>query len=426
MKLSSRFRWLYCLAVAQKAIRLLVRSAWISGAVYIFCWGINTFSGQLDNPDYWLLISAAAGLISLLTLLVKPVKFSDFLWRVDRKLELQEQISTSYQVSESEKEVSFTQNELNTALLQETAILLPELIRRVLKKGWRLRNDLEALVVVVLLLATINLSGLDLFDSVVTGSEISLLPGLGSEPGFLDVFPSGIPGQSPISRTAALQAETVAGGDLVEFTPEENEKIMEALKHVGEGLLNNTATAGFGTALTKGNLSKAAKQLDLISENAGRLSTNTHLLVADQFNGLVRELYLSKYQSITDVFSAATEALENGEVEQIKRSLGEVAELLRNLNHNNHAVVDQDANTDEDAPIPRLAGEGEGVLVESAEDISDLLAVPGGGSADSVLVLGDEVNLDGVNFDSNEGTDLPSYSYSWKNNNVVSSYFTPQ
>jgi hypothetical protein len=214
----------------------------------------------------------------------------------------------------------------------------------------------------------------------------------------------------------------------LEFSTEELEKILEALSRVGDGLRDNPATTEFGALLTEKNLARAADELEVISENAARLSPDTHHQIADQFSNLVRELYLSQYDAITDVFGAAVESLRGGDFGEIGHKLGRVSGLLRDLNslRSDQVVLHQDEYDPDDTQITRLEGFGEAYTAERAEDLSDLLTSPGGGSFDSGQTLGDAVNLTGTNYETEEEGDLPSYTVPWEAKHVVSSYFSPR
>ena len=58
-------RRIFRIAFVQKAVVILLRAAWIGGAVYIFCWGSNRLWGWFPSQDLWILYAALIALAVL-------------------------------------------------------------------------------------------------------------------------------------------------------------------------------------------------------------------------------------------------------------------------------------------------------------------------------------------------------------------------
>ena len=82
----------------QRTVRLLARAIWLVGSGYLVLWGINHFTGWPTDKLLWLLVSLCFGLIPFINIFYPLPNRRSITWNMDRKLNLQEQVSTAWQV----------------------------------------------------------------------------------------------------------------------------------------------------------------------------------------------------------------------------------------------------------------------------------------------------------------------------------------
>jgi hypothetical protein len=433
MKFLQRARWLYRIVLVQHATRLILRAAWLGGAVYLFCWGANSLWGVLPRSGYWVFFSVVVGLVTILAILIRPLKLDDFLWRVDNKFEQKEQIATAYEVTQDVNRKPAKSDSLEGMLLSDAAEILPEITRRVIDKGWKLRNDVEATVIVLMLLMIVYLSGMESFGTSTPRDGLGLLPGPGSDPSFFDVFASGIPGDTSGNSAGLLEIgaasqgiDPAAGGQ--GLSAEGLDLVYQVFKRMGADLKDGAATAAFGGALEAGDFEQAANHLGSLSENVDRLTVGTRQSLADAFSYGERELYLSEFAEISDSLGGAADALEGNSLVEMSNRLNRVVEMLDAFAAQQRGDVYAREEYVAPAPIEseRLEGEGEELEVKAVEDVSDILVAPGGGFGGTGNVLDDVVNLIGSSSYTFGIFNLTSYDFSWEDKDVVSSYFSPR
>jgi hypothetical protein len=426
MKFMERARWLYRIVLIQHATRQILRAAWLGGAVYLFCWGANSLWGVLPNSGYWILFAVLVGFVTLLSIFFKRMKMEDFLWRVDRLFSQNEQISTAYQTARDNEEI----DEIRNSLFADAAKLIPVIIRRVIDRGWRLRNDVEATIIILMLLMIVYLSGMESFTAAVSGGGLGLLPGAGSDPSFSDVFPSGIPGDTSGDHPQVAGLDTRAGGQEPVFEaqmedPGSLDRMYRVFREMGQQLKDNPSTTDLGMALEDGDFIDAATQIRDLSENLDRLTATSRSDLAEAFSYGVRELYLSEYAQITEPLGGAASALFGGALTEIGRELDRVAEMFEALA--TQLQGDVYALQPNVEPITRrVEGEGDDLELNTPEDVSDLLVAPGSGAPGFGGEAGDVINLIGTVTESSGEFELNSYNFAWEDKNVVSSYFSPR
>ena len=428
MKFLLRARWLYRLVLIQHAVRLILRAVWLGGAVYLLCWGIHAWWGVLPDPAIWIGLSSLVGLLTLLTIFFKRKRMEDFLWRADRLFSQKEQLSTAYQAA-VKKHGDTGSGEVTTALISDAAKLIPAITRRVLARGWRLRNDLEAAIIVGLLILVVYISGLEALSTSNFGSELGLIPAAGSDPSFGDVFPSGIPGDT---RGGDIGAAGEAGegedgpvSDQPWMTASALDRLFQVFSEMGAQLKDTPPSADLGRALELGDLLEASNQLGELSENIDRLTGDTRRILAEAFAYGARELYLSEFDQITGPLGSAADALENKTEPEMGVALDQLAAMFEAL----AAQLQGEVTAQQQAPEPiseRIAGEGEDLELTAPEDISDLLVAPGRGEAGSGEALGEAVSLTEMGTESTGEVELSQFNYLWANKDVVSTYFSPR
>ena len=189
-KLHKQIKSLYRLARLQKMLRILLRSTWIGGTGFLIGWGANALWGWFPESSTWLGMGISLAVVNFLTIFYRPVSFEQFIWNLDRKMGLNEQLSAACEID------SVDVGSINTQLSDESLNLIPDLRKRVFRKGWRLRGEVESLLIVFILFFMVFLSGLGNIPAFLPGG-LGFLPGLGSDPNAEGIFPSGFPGVTP-------------------------------------------------------------------------------------------------------------------------------------------------------------------------------------------------------------------------------------
>lgn len=429
MKFLSRIRLLYRIVLAQLATRIILRAAWLGGAVYLISWGVNSLWGVLPQSNYWILFAAIVSFGTLATLFFKPRSQKEFLWRVDDKFELKEQVSTAYQVSKDKKGKSGGEQPLERMLVEDANNLMPDVTRKVIDKGWGIRNDVEATVIVLMMLLIVYLSGIEAFSTAIPGSGLGILPGLGSDPSFNDVFSSGIPGDTS-GRSSGLglggQATDLVQGPQ-DLSADGLELVYDVFQEMGEELKDNAATSELGEELADRDFKRAAHEMGNLSENIDRMTRETRQDLAEKFSEAVRKLYLTQFSEITEILGSASEALRGTSTSEMSDQLDRVSALLQHLSEMEAKEVIAREEPEPVTPqFEEIEGEDEGLDFETAEDISEFLIAPGTGDVTSGQVEDGEVDLEGYTLGFGADGVWSLFDYLWEDKDVVSSYFKPR
>lgn len=429
MKFLNRVRMLYRIVLAQQATRIILRAAWLGGAVYLLGWGINAQWGILPQNRTWVLAAVIVSFGTLATLLFKPRSAKNFLWRVDETFDLKEQVTTAYEVSTDKKEKQPGGQQLEKLLVEDANSFLPDITRKVIDKGWGLRNDVEATIIVLMMLMVVYLSGLESFSTAIPGSGLGILPGIGSDPSFLDVFSSGIPGDTRGSAPGlgvGGQGEGALDGPL-DLSREGLNLVHEVFREMGDALKDSAATSGVGHALSNGDFEKAANEMSGLAENIDRVTAETRQDLAERFSDAARKLFPSQFTEISNTLNNAAEALRGNSSTDMSNQLDRVSDLLQSLGeYDINEVIASDLEEPEPTEFEGLEGEDEPLEFETAQDISNMLTAPGVGSAASGLVEGTPLDFEGYSLDPGGDGVWSPFDYSWDDKDVVSSYFTPR
>jgi hypothetical protein len=375
------------------------------------------------------MIALGVSVGTLATLLFRARSRKEFLWRVDQSFDLKEQVSTAYEVSTGKQERDPAGQQLDGLLVEDANKLMPGITRKVIDNGWGIRADVEATVIVLMMLLTVYLSGLESFSSAVPFSGLDILPGVGSDPSLRDVFPSGIPGDTSASILALGDGGIGAGSAAIpqDLTPEGLALIYKTFQEMGDALKDSAATADLGRALAEGDFGQAANEMGSLSENIDRVTADTRLDLADRFSDAVRKLYLSQFSEITEVLGGAAEALRGNSAPNMNTQLDRVSAMLQSLSG---LQVNDVLAREEEEPDPEdfegLEGEEEELELQTAEDISDMLIAPGSGAIVLGQAEGKAVDFTGYSLGFGGDGVWSPFDFSWDDKDVVSSYFAPR
>jgi hypothetical protein len=429
MNFLSRIKMLYRIVVAQKATRIILRAAWLGGAVYLLCWGVNGLWGVLPRSNYWVLFAVIVSFGTLATLLFKPSSQQAFLWRVDGRFDLKEQVSTAYEVAIKKEGSRPAEQPLEKLLIEDADRLMPGITRKVIDKGWGIRDDVESTVIVLMMLLIVYLSGMESFSTAIPGSGLGILPGLGSDPTFRDVFSSGIPGD-----TSGSAGGLSFGGEGVEATEGSQDLsteglnlVYEVFREMGEALKDSAATSELGVGLAGMDFERAAQEMGTLSDNIDQVTTETRQNLADHFSDAVRKLYLSQFSDISDILGSAAESLRGSSTTEMSTQLDRVAGMLHSLSDLRvNEVITGVQDPPEMPEFEGLEGEGDELEFETPEEVSDLLTAPGSGSVPSGEAQDGVVDFEGYSIEIFGDGIWSPFDYSWDDKDVVSSYFAPR
>lgn len=322
---------IYRLALFQKGLRILLRATWMGGAGYLFGWCLNEYWGWFPNSNSWMWITLVFVFFNLIVVFIKPTSHQRFLWRVDRKLNYKEQISTANQVAEFKKE------SISDSLVEDAIRFLPEIKGRIVDQGWNLRGEIESAVIIFILLLIVFISSFE-FNLPVGPGGFGLFPSLTQDPSADNVFPSGIPGLTPEEASElGIDEGPESGngngqGDASDLTSSELGEIGDVLRELGEALGENSATSELGQALQQGDFGEAADELGNLAENLEHLSDETMQNFSENLQTAADGLSQPGQQDLAEALHNASEAVGNSDYTNAGQQLDKLAEYLNDLN----------------------------------------------------------------------------------------------
>jgi hypothetical protein len=445
----------------QRALRQLLRASWTAAAVFLLFWGIHSLFGWPADPRIWLLVAVLVSLFSLWGIFFPWPNFALLSWSLDRKLELQEQVSTSWQVI-----CESNQNQVAHHLVTETSLHLQKYIPRIAFKGWFIARDLLSCLIVAILFWLVFGGNMSVTSFSLPQTESMELPPLGEDPSAEQIIPFGIPGMVSLSEriqsSASSENELSREGQSTDAGDNENISslnmaILETLKALGVSLSKMAVGYDTGQALQRGELIKAAEEFEIIADQIDRLSEETKNQLAEALaeasNRLdqLKNQEENKGQSLSESMESTTSALQENNDSTAKKNLDKVASDLRELAQQipsmNIPLYDDlngyvspssgsggagaspfSSNRERGAAedFTRLQNEGETLTLTDANDQQGFLS-PGSPTADaqagsasgefSVINSADEFEGSSV---------LTPFYYSWMWRDVVSAYFSPR
>ncbi|NIV11864.1 MAG: hypothetical protein GWN62_11485, partial [Aliifodinibius sp.] len=314
----------------QKLIHLLLRGAWVSGAVYLLFWGSNQLWGWFPNQLTWNL-----GAIFVFLLVFGSVFFSSklthaFVWRLDRGYILQEQVYTLFEVLQDGIQTE-DENEVIKALLESDDIAQLSKIRQdIVSTGWRMREEVEATVVVMILLIIVYVSSVSNIVRIPINGGVGILPAIGVDPSADQIFADGIPGNAG-NGDGGLSG-SMGSADLLnahlDFSPMEWEQITLSMHELGERLSNESITYKLGHALVQDDYQEAANQLGTLAENSDKLSFDVQQWLASHFLETAVSLQNIKQSGISNYFQEASAALYDGTTSRVSEEMDDLSELM--------------------------------------------------------------------------------------------------
>jgi hypothetical protein len=424
-KLRRKTKSLFRLVRLQRTFRLLLRSAWIGGAGYLLGWGINAFWGYLPDAKIWIWLGGLLAFINIFFIFFHPVSQKQFTWNLDRKLGLKEQLSAAVDLGVGDE------GEISDLLIDDASKLVPELRKRIVERGWKVRGEFEAGLVVLILLMMVYLSGIGTLPSFIPGG-FGFLPGLGQDPSMDGIFPSGLPGITPgEARQLGLGIGDSNGEtSFPVMTPQELGEISDVLSEMGESLEKNVSTNDIGKALQQGEYKRAADEISALAENLDTLSEETRQNIEESIQNAVDQLEQPGQQDLVDALQGASDAIEAKGDLNAGAELDELASQIESFGvkiteGRTDSIGVGELETGEIFTFERIMGEGETFDLSVYGEPSSLLHPPEGPSDNTNLIGGGEFDyIAPTNGSLIEGM-LNPYNISWEKRNVVTAYFTP-
>lgn len=488
-ELSRRVAELHRLARLQRGLRMGLRALWLGGVGAILAWGVNALWGLLPDPLTWLGAALLFALAPLVALVASLTPRAGWVWKLDRLLGLDEQVSTAWELvlggeysareaglGEAQSRKARTGNtrsrethpggtrlsearagipqtgstRLSGALMRDVLDLLPRVRQRMLERGWYIKTDLLA-ALIVLLLGGVLLGG----SLLRPYSEL-----LGDPPpsDALPLPPPPRPLQSQLQQQpAAPQADGAPGGDQQapggeqqnpsgEGESPENQPgqeqggasmdrgaVAEALRELGENLSGQAGTFDLGQALENLDLNEAADALENLQDHLDELSPESRQRLAEALREAAEALRQAGEQTLPPKMLDAAEALLDQMEQGESPDLSQMAENLRRLA--------DEMDPAEMAGSGAGAGQGQGGATGAPEPLNRLpgeggdMDLPLGDAADSGLLnpsppnaAGDGTASGSLDSSARSGEDaaqsplLPN-TFSWKWRDVVSQFF---
>jgi hypothetical protein len=417
----NEIRRIFWVAFVQKFVVIVLRAAWIGGAVYIFCWGSHQLWGWFPRQGLWIVYAALSAIAILASMLrhIKPDR--RFVWRVDRKFKLDEQVYTAFERVQAE-----AGDDLGTQMLLESDAVarLPKIRRQITGRNGQLRREIESTLVVLILLLIMYVAGIGSIDRIPFPSGLGFLPPLFSEPQSRDIFQSGIPGDE-------TQPDDENGQDRPDPAPEESsadfdlspicdpnqmldqaawQQTQDLLAQLGERLCCGSATLLLSDALKYQDYAAAGDQFSVMAEKIVDYSDQTRQLLADQFLTTSVQLEQIGQQAGSMAFSEVTSALLGDSYAEMAEGLDGLALLMRQYQTQQRCMS---------LAIWQPGGQ--------------LLPAPSNIDPNSLQIFSESVDFLGTDSMFSEtqstvtGTEggLPSYQVPMEDADVVSSYFSP-
>jgi len=422
----------------QRSVRLLIRAAWLGVGGVLLGWGMNRLWGILPNPLTWVLAGLLLAAIPLGFIFVAWKAQKQWTWTLDRRLGLREQVSTALTVTEREEHGPVAEG-----LVEDVTFQLPRLRERVLSRGWFLRRDGVALLIVTLLgicilAATLMAAPPKVADAKASGPLPFTDQGQnpGSAQGSQNISPRNAPGKSSSGEGQG------SGEDKQPTSPDsaesqvDNRALVNALGRMGSRLSGQAATFDLGEALKQMDLQTSADELNELANSVDGLSRDTLQKMADAMRDAGQELEGSPQQELSQDLKTAAEALQqklDGDPQSpTSPALDKLAEDLRKLDE---VMQDQETNGPgaggdldnggggQPEPADRLQGKGENLeLPAEPGDESSLLSPSTSGETGDEVAGGSQDSAAEAGGSTVQNYVVP-YTYLWKWRDVVSSYF---
>ena len=411
----------FIIAYFQHALKMVLRACWLGGAVYLLFWGTNHFLGWFTNSVIWVLVALGLGIVILLLLLHRRKIDSKFVWKLDRKFGVHEQIYTAYEDFNTKDTQS--DDDISIELYKDATNKLPEIRKLIVDAGWGLRGDIEATIIVLILLFIVYVNSVGAIDRLSGNPEINVLPALGSDPRVDEVLPylgnqesaSRNPDLSPLGQNAS--SELIESNDLGNLASDYF-VIVNIMGQLGGKLSAESSLYQLGDSLETHDFNQAALAFEDLAVNIEKISTETKILMANSFLDTAVELNANDLQWVSQPFQASVDALYGNSSVLMSEKLGDLADLMLEIQKLNKQGGNYQSNNEQ---YYRDVIELEGGIITS-----DTITVPMVGEVEGVGVEGEPVQFEAIQTIKPSSEDWQINTFSLDDADVVSSYFSPE
>ncbi|MFN2145269.1 MAG: hypothetical protein ACK2T7_07935 [Anaerolineales bacterium] len=424
-KFLNEVRRLFRTAFVQKFVLMVLRAAWLGGAVYIFCWGSHELWGWFPHQERWIFYAASVSILILLSMLRYLKASRAFIWRVDRTFGFGEQLFTVFERI-SQLGENADQDPGTRMLLESDAVSdFPKLRRQISGSRGKFRREIESTLVVLILLMIIYLAGISSIDRLALfPTGLSFLPPVPSEPQSRDIFQSGIPGDEsepaePDEYDSGDQEEDSVGRTFdplcdpnLLLAPDVWQQTQDLLSQLGENLCCGSATFTLSEGLRLPDYAGAGDEFSVMAGRIMDYSADTRLLLSTQFLNTSVQFQQAGQPGYSALFAGAASALLDG-------TPGEMAEGLDGLS----VLMDQFAM--QHSCITIVEWQPGGQLLPSATDI-DPADLPVISSSVDFLPVEEPTATDSSATVTGVDGGVQYYEVPMEDTDVVSSYFSPQ
>lgn len=422
---------IFRIALIQKIIFMIMRAAWVGGAVYLACWGTNRIWGWFSNERSWSIIALITSVIIFCTVFLVTKPSRKFVWRLDREYSLQEQVFTLYELLQEGEAGVENQPGVRELIDSEHISRLAEVRRKLVDKGWRVKEEFEATIVVLILLMIVYLTSVSSIGGIPPGASIGILPSIGIDPSIEQVFPRGIPGDlgnGGLLEDGSAISINEDGISMPEFTKMEWVQIRAMMRELGRKLSEESGTYALGNALAQDNYPIAANQFSYLAESVDEISPEIQIWMAGLFLETAVGLQNLQQHGISSYFQEASAALFAGEISKISEEMDDLAELMKLFAQFQEKEVsaNQIPNSINNQLQSLEQYRDNSFVIGEVDDLPDYVSSPSANSSEGEEVFGESLDFI-VPYNSNviEGVLLP-YQFSLEDFDVVSSYFSPQ
>lgn len=434
---------LHALTRVQRILRLSLRAFWLGMGGVMLGWGLNALWGWLPNPLTWLSIGIFLAAWPVLALARTLSPRVEWVWRLDRRLNLYEQVSTAWDVAQKD-----AAGPVSEGLLRDVNMLLPKLRERIFKRGWFLEADLiSALVVILLGIMVLGLYLLQSYSGLLDETPVEIVAP--TMPPAIPPFE--LPQEAPQPNTGAQPAPNndeqggqTEGGEPLDGQPGENPAgaqppdsgaLEDVLRQLGSKLSSQAGTYDLGQALEEMDLDGAAEALDSLAQDLGDLSLESRDNLAQALQDAAGQMQQPGEQPpgqqvLAEDMRSAVGALQQQEDDAVEQALDEIAGDLRALAQEmgssqtagSGAGTGGDGGSAEES-LARLQGENGEMELPLADSSESMLFTPGSSDLDGDGVVDGSTLSPGLPGDDVIQSPLLPGSLLWKWRNVVSQFF---
>jgi hypothetical protein len=350
---------------------------------------------------------------------------------LDREYSLQEQVFTLYELLQEGEPGVENQPGVRELIDSEHISRLAEVRRKLVDKGWRVKEEFEATIVVLILLMIVYLTSVSSIGGIPPGASIGILPSIGIDPSIEQVFPRGIPGDlgnGGLLEDGSAISINEDGISMPEFTKMEWVQIRAMMRELGRKLSEESGTYALGNALAQDNYPIAANQFSYLAESVDEISPEIQIWMAGLFLETAVGLQNLQQHGISSYFQEASAALFAGEISKISEEMDDLAELMKLFAQFQEKEVsaNQIPNSINNQLQSLEQYRDNSFVIGEVDDLPDYVSSPSANSSEGEEVFGESLDFI-VPYNSNviEGVLLP-YQFSLEDFDVVSSYFSPQ